>query len=100
MWSLGLDCEATRGNSRRRQGCFALTTKEARVILVTEANDIVVAFGTGSIAYWTLTDASGKLQKAFRAEPGQPRTAVAVSDVQPRFGEEIAFWKEYLGVPE
>jgi hypothetical protein len=75
-------------------------TKETRVIIVTEANDIVVTFGTGSVAYWTLTDTSGKLRKAVRAEPGRPESDVAVSEVQPRFEEEIAFWKTYLGIAE
>jgi hypothetical protein len=70
------------------------------VILVTEANEMVLMFGNASAEYWTLSDASGKLQKAFRAEPGQPRTAVALADVQPRFEEEVAFWKEYLSIPK
>jgi hypothetical protein len=58
----------------------------------------VVTFGNGSVEYWTLTDTSGKLLKAFRAEPGKPASDVAVTEVKPRFEEEIKFWKTYLGI--
>jgi hypothetical protein len=67
---------------------------------VTEANDIVLIFGTSSVAYFCLTDFSGKLRRVFRDEPGKQKTDVAVSEVQPRFEEEIAFWKTYLGIAE
>jgi hypothetical protein len=59
-------------------------TREIRAILVSEVNDIVITFGNGSVEYWTLTDTSGKLRKAFRAEPGKPASDVAVTEVQPR----------------
>jgi hypothetical protein len=67
---------------------------------VTDANDIVLIFGTSSVAYFCLTDFSGKLRRVFRAEPGKQATDVAVSEVQARFDEEIAFWKTYLGIAQ
>jgi hypothetical protein len=74
--------------------------KQHHAIAVTDANDIVLIFGTSSVAYFCLTDLSGKLRRVFRAEPGKQDTDVSVSEVQPRFDEEIAFWKTYLGIAE
>jgi hypothetical protein len=73
--------------------------KEHHMIMVTDANDVIVSFGTSSVAYFCLTDVSGKLRRVFGAEPGNEEINVSVSDVVPRFEEEIAFWKTYLGVP-
>jgi hypothetical protein len=69
-------------------------------IAITDTNDIVLIFGTRSIAYFCRTDLSGKLRRVFKAQPGKPESDVAVSEVQPRFEEELAFWKRYLGVGE
>jgi hypothetical protein len=74
--------------------------KEHHAIMVTDANDIILIFGSSSVAYFCRTDLSGKLRRVFRAEPGKQETDVAVSDAQPRFEEEIVFWKTYLGVAE
>jgi hypothetical protein len=68
--------------------------------MVREANDIIVAFGTSSVAYFCLSDLSGKLRRVFMAQPGKPESDVAVADAQWRFDGEIAFWKEYLGIAE
>jgi hypothetical protein len=74
--------------------------KEHHIIMVTDANDIIIAFGSSSVAYFCLSDLSGKLRRVFMAEPGQPETDVAVAEVQWRFDGEIAFWKEYFGLPD
>jgi hypothetical protein len=66
--------------------------------MATEANAIILVFGTRSAADFCLTDFTGKLHRVFRAEPGKHETEVAVSEVQPRFEEQIAFWKRYLGL--
>jgi hypothetical protein len=71
---------------------------ERHSIMITDANDIILIFGTSSVAYFCRTDFSGKLRRVFVAQPGQPQTRVAVTEAQWRFEEEIAFWKAYLGV--
>jgi hypothetical protein len=81
-------------------GQLASDGKEHRAIIVTDANDIVLIFGTSSVAYFCRTDISGTLRRVFMAQPGKPESHVAVSEVQPRFDGEIAFWKEYLGIAE
>jgi hypothetical protein len=53
---------------------------------------------TPTVEYCCLTDLSGKLRRVFRAEPGTQAIDAAVSEVQPRFEEEIAFWKRYFGI--
>jgi hypothetical protein len=68
--------------------------------MITDTTDIIRIFGTSSIAYFCLTDLSGKLRRVFRAEPGKQKTDVAISEAQPRFEEEIAFWKTYLELTE
>jgi hypothetical protein len=68
--------------------------------MATEANAIILVFGTRSAADFCLTDFTGKLHRVFRAEPGKQETAVALSEVRPRFEGEVAYWKTYLGIAE
>jgi hypothetical protein len=74
--------------------------KQHRTIMVTDADEIILIFVSSSFAYFCLTDLSGKLRRVFKAEPGNREIYAAVSEVQPRFEEEIAFWKTYLGIAE
>jgi hypothetical protein len=70
------------------------------VIAVTDTNGIILIFASSSVAYFCLTDLSGKLLRVFKAEPGKQETAATVSEVQARFEEEIVFWRTYLGAVE
>jgi hypothetical protein len=60
---------------------LASDRREHHEILITDADDILLMFGTSRVAYFCLTDASRKLRKAVRAEPEKRETDVAVSDV-------------------
>jgi hypothetical protein len=79
-------------------GQLASEGNQHHAIAVTDADEIVLIFGTRNIAYFCRTDLSGKLRRVVTAEPGKQETDVAVSEVQPRFDEEIGFWKMYLRV--
>jgi hypothetical protein len=72
--------------------------EQHHAIAITDTNDIILIFGSSSVAYFCRTDLSGKLRRVFKAQPGKPESDVTVSEMQPRFDEEIAFWKTYLGI--
>jgi hypothetical protein len=62
-------------------GQLASDRREHHEILITDADDILLMFGTSRVAYFCLTDTSGKLRKAVRVEPEKRETDVAVCDV-------------------
>jgi hypothetical protein len=57
-------------------------------------------FGNNSVEYWGSVELSGKLRRVFGAQPGNEEIKVTVVDVQPRFEEEIMFWKTCFGIAE
>jgi hypothetical protein len=44
--------------------------KEYHSIRVTDANEIILVFGTNKVVYFCLTDLSGKLRRVFMFEAG------------------------------
>jgi hypothetical protein len=82
------------------RGQLVTDGKEYHSIMVTDGNDMIVVFGNSSVTYFCLTELSHKLRRVLIFEPGNGLTTVAVAEAQWRFDQEIAFWKEYLGVSE
>ena len=80
-------------------GQVVLDEGQFHAIAVTDTDEIILIFRTGSVAYFCVTDISGTLRRAFKARPGDAKVyPAAAEEAGPVFAKELGFWKKYFEI--